>query len=75
MPSVDEHGELHAVGSPVVEQRVDRGADRAAGVEHVVDEHHRSPLERKVELGAVDDGLRPLWWPSGADDARRRGGT
>src|SRR5690242_14505518 len=36
--AVGEAGELHARGSAVVEQRLDRGADRAAGVEDVVDE-------------------------------------
>ena len=39
VPAVDEDGELDARGSAVLEQRVDRGADRASGEEHVVDEH------------------------------------
>src|SRR3989441_5931091 len=49
MPAVDEDGELDPLGAAVVEQRLDRGADRAAGVEDVVDEHDRLPLEREVE--------------------------
>jgi hypothetical protein len=58
MAAIDQDGELDAVGPPVVEERLDRRADRAAGVEHVVDEHDRLPLERKVERGRAHDGLR-----------------
>ena len=39
--AVGEHGELDARGPAVVEERLDRGADRAAGVEDVVDEDAR----------------------------------
>src|SRR5439155_1503444 len=49
---------LHARGAPVVEERVDRGTDRAARVEDVVDEHARHPLEGEVELRIAHDGLR-----------------
>ena len=58
MAAIDEHGELHALGPPVVEERVDRSPDRAAREEHVVDEHARRPLEREAELRAANDGLR-----------------
>ena len=34
--AVDQHQQLHARRAPVIEQRVERGADRAAGVQHVV---------------------------------------
>src|SRR5919198_4018489 len=37
--AVDEHGELDPVGTAVVEQRLDCGANRATRVEDVVDEH------------------------------------
>src|ERR687885_158880 len=47
--AVDEDGELDPIGPAVVEQRLDRGADRPARVEDVVDEHDRLPLEREVE--------------------------
>src|SRR5262249_36184790 len=56
--AVDEHGELDAIGAAVVEQRLDRGADRPSGVEDVVDEHDRLPLEREVERRRADDRLR-----------------
>src|SRR5919204_5217632 len=56
--AVDEHGELDARGPAVVEQGVDRGADRAARVEDVVDEDDRAALEREVELRRADDWLR-----------------
>ncbi len=57
MPTVDEHGELDACRPAVVEQRLDRRADRPTGVEHVVDEDARLPLEREVELGAAHERL------------------
>ena len=56
--AVDEHGELDARGPAVVEERLDRGADRAAGVEDVVDEDARPALEREVELRRADERLR-----------------
>ena len=56
--AVDEAGELDARGPAVVEERLDRGADRAAGVEDVVDEDAGLALEREVELRGADDRLR-----------------
>ena len=56
--AVDEHGELDARGPAVVEQRLDRRADRAAGVEDVVDEDDRPSVEREVELRRADERLR-----------------
>src|SRR5262249_3676013 len=50
--------ELDARGPPVVEERLDRSADRAAGVEDVVDEDDRPSLEREVELRRPHDRLR-----------------
>src|SRR5947207_10981024 len=55
--AVGEHGELHPLGPAVAEQRFDRGANRPAGVEDVVDEDARHPLERKVERGRADERL------------------
>ena len=56
--AVGEHGELDARRAAVLEQRVDRGADRAAGVEDVVDEDHGAALELEVELRVAHDRLR-----------------
>ena len=36
MAAVDEDEQLHALGAALVEESVERGADGAAGVEHVV---------------------------------------
>ncbi len=58
MAAVDEHGELDARGPAVVEERLDRGADRAAGVEDVVHQHDRPAVEREVELRRADERLR-----------------
>src|SRR6478735_9827560 len=56
--AVGEHGQLDALGPAVAEERVDGRADRAAGVEDVVDEHHGHPLEREVERGRTHERLR-----------------
>ena len=56
--AVGEHGQLDALGPAVVEERVDRRADRPAGVEDVVDEDARHSLEREVERRRADERLR-----------------
>ena len=56
--AVDEDGELDAGGASVVEERLDRGADRAPRVEDVVDEDDGASLEREVELRLAHDRLR-----------------
>ena len=56
--AVGEDRELDARRAAVLEQRVDRGADRAARVEDVVDEDHGPALELEVELRVVHDRLR-----------------
>jgi hypothetical protein len=56
--AVDDDGELDPCGPAVVEERLDRGADGAAGVQDVVDEDDRSPVEREVELRRADERLR-----------------
>ncbi len=66
--AVDEDRQLHARRPAILEQRVDRGADRAAGEEDVVDEDDRLPFEREVELGAADDGLRMKRRPTAAHE-------
>jgi hypothetical protein len=55
--AVSEDGELHPLGAAIFEQRLDRGADRPAGVEDVVDQHARHALEREVEGGRADERL------------------
>ena len=55
MPAVGEDGELDPLRAAVVEERVDRGADGAAGEEDVVDEDDRPALEVEVEVRGVDD--------------------
>ena len=57
VPSVDEHCELDALGAAVIEERLDRRADRPPGVEDVVDEDDRLAFEREVERRRTDNGL------------------
>jgi aminopeptidase len=58
--AVGEDGELDAGGTPVVEQRLDRGTDRSSRVEDVVDEDTRHPVEAEIELRIADERLRVL---------------
>ena len=54
--AVGEHGELDARGPAVVEERLDRRAHGAAGVEDVVDDRRPcAAVEREVEVRGVDD--------------------
>src|SRR5919199_4723323 len=53
--AVGEHGQLDGARAPVVEQRLDGGANRPSGVEDVVDEDARHPIEREVELRRPDE--------------------
>src|ERR1019366_4448003 len=54
--AVGEHGQLHALGATVGEQRLDRGADGATGEEDVVDDHDSETGEVEVDVGGVQDG-------------------
>ena len=56
--AVAEDGELHPLRAAVVEERLDRGAHGAAGVEDVVDEDDGAVGEVEVDVGGVDDRLR-----------------
>jgi hypothetical protein len=55
--SIDQNGQLDAIGPPVLQQSVDRGPDRATRVEDVVDQDTRLALDREVERSATDDRL------------------
>jgi hypothetical protein len=67
MASVGKAGELDAGGTAVVEQRLDRGANRPPGIEDVVDEDARHSLEREVQLRGADERLGVLGRLSAAD--------
>src|SRR5271157_3744734 len=45
MAAVNEHGQLHAARTAVVEERVERGPDRPAGVEHIVAKHYVAAVD------------------------------
>lgn len=51
MAAVYENGELYAGRAPVGEERLDRGANRASAVEHVVDDYDGRAVKREVDLG------------------------
>src|SRR5882757_2512800 len=56
--AVAEDGELDPLGAAVVEEGLDRGADRAAGEEDVIDQDDRALGKVEVDVGVVDDRLR-----------------
>ena len=51
--TVDHHGELHGLGAAQVNQGIERRANRAAGVEHVVDEHDVDAVDGEQHLGGI----------------------
>ena len=55
--AIDQHQQLHARRAAVIEQRVERGADGAAGVEHVIHQDDVLALHGKRDLGGADDRL------------------
>ena len=58
MAAVDEHGEHHRLWTPEVDESVHRRADRAAGVEHVVDQNDDLVIDRLGKLRRFDHRLR-----------------
>ena len=61
MSAVDQHGELHGAGSADLVERVERGADRTAGEQHVVDQHDDLVVDVVGDLGVLEraSGLEP----------------
>ena len=59
--AVDEAHHLHRLRAAEVHQRVHRGADRAARLHHVVDEHDDVVVHRGGHLGAAQRGPRRRW--------------
>ena len=59
MAAVDEHDQLDGARPAEVDERVERGANRPAGVEHVVDQQDPPVVDRERNLGAAHDRLRP----------------
>ena len=55
--AVDQHRELNEARAPVVDENVHSRAHRAAGVEHVVHQHHRPALDALLELGRANLGF------------------
>jgi hypothetical protein len=67
VPAVGEAGELDPRRAAVVEEGIDRRADRPAGVEDIVHEHHGSTREREVEARCAHERLRMARRFAGAD--------
>src|SRR5262249_29077758 len=56
VPAIDEDRELDHAGPTEVDQRVERGPDRSAREEHVVDQDDRLALDAEGNVGTADDG-------------------
>ena len=56
MTAIDEHQELDAAGTAMIEEGVEGGANGAAGVEHVVDEDDVAAVDVEAERAGDDDG-------------------
>ena len=52
--AVDQDRELHRAWAAELGERVERGADGAAGEEHVVDQHHDPPADVDGDLGGAE---------------------
>ena len=70
MTVVDEDRELHDRRPPVVERRIDGGADRAPGDKNIVDERHGGAVDVEAQVRVLDDRLRRAG--DDADSAARR---
>ena len=57
LPRSIEDGELHATRAAEVDQLIERRADRAPGVKHVVDEHDVAILDVAGQLCPIDDRI------------------
>ncbi len=57
MAAIDEHRQADRLRPAEVDERVHRGADRPAGVQHVVDEDDRPAVDARRQLRALDDRL------------------
>ena len=57
MSAVDEHGQPDRLRPAEVDERVHGGADRPPGVQHVVDEDDRPPVDPGRQLRALDNRL------------------
>src|SRR5215470_18159673 len=56
VPTIDQDRELDHARPPEVDQCVERGPDRSARKEHVVDQDDRLALDAEGNVGAADDG-------------------
>ena len=69
MSAVDQDGQLHRLGAAQLTEGVESGPDRAAGEEHVVDEHDDGVVDAAIgQLGAAEpargaqaEGRRGTW--------------
>ena len=57
MAAIHQHEQLHVARPAEVHQRVERGANRAPGEEHIVDEDDALVIDPEGDVGSLDRGL------------------
>ncbi len=67
MAAIDQNQQLHARRTAVIEKSVERRADGAAGVKHVVHQDDFFSLHGKRDIGAVEHRLVCRWWSGRRD--------
>src|SRR5688572_11091302 len=55
--AIDEHRQLDQARAPEIDERIEGGAHRTAGIEDVIDEDEDSPRDVEVDVGGANDGL------------------
>src|SRR4030095_9285261 len=58
MAAIDEDHQLNGARAAELDERIERGPNRPAGVEHIVDEQNAFLVDRKWNLGSPDEWLR-----------------
>src|SRR5215216_2637729 len=56
--AVDQYSELYATRAAEIDQLIERGANRATGVKHVVDQNDVAVFDVAGKICAIDDWLR-----------------
>ena len=70
MPAIDQHEQLHTARASVVKQRIERGANGAARVQHVVHQDDVASVDVETDVALVHRRARPIG-RSGRRDRRR----
>src|SRR6185369_5810453 len=57
LATIDQHCQLHPTRAAEIDQLIERRANRAAGIKHVVDQNDVAVFDVAGKVGAIDDRL------------------